>query len=289
MQSYLNILNNIINEGSCKYPTRTIGNVGQVDGSVKTLSLPNVFFEHDMADGFPIVTTRQIPKKSIAVELEGFIHGITDKGWYQTRGCKFWDGWCNPQSLGEDKSLEAQRECPDLGPIYGAQWRDFNGCGYDQLQYIVDTLKNNPYDRRMVCSAWNPAQFNTMALVPCHLMFVVSVQADKLNLLFVMRSCDTFLGLPANIMSYALLLELLSKESNLKPGKLSASIADCHIYENQVEVVYEQIRRTPYKLPRLELPDTIDGKPFSFFGWTHQDFKLLDYKCHPKLTCEVVV
>ncbi len=306
MNSYLNILRQIIQNGEEKYPTRSIGNVGQVDGSVRTLSLANVHFEHDMADGFPILTTRTIPKKSVAIELEGFIKGIREKAWYKERGCHFWDEWGNPQEvqrmweadckytgdftpMSKLEKMDYQRLCDDLGPIYGCQWRSFNGQGYDQLQYIVRTLHKNPYDRRMVCSAWNPNQFEEMALVPCHLCFIVNVTGNKLNLLFVMRSTDAVLGLPANIMSYGLLLSLLAKEGNFEPGKLSAIMSDCHIYENQFDVVDEQLNREPYPLPELVLPDFLDEKLFSIFNWTHKDFELHNYKSHPKLTCDVII
>lgn len=306
MNAYLDILRKIVNDGEEKFPTRSIGNIGQVDGSVRTISLPNVHFEHNMSDGFPILTTRQIPKKSVAVELEGFIHGIRDKQWYKDRGCNFWNEWGNPRvvdkmidndsrysgdysPITKSERIEYQALCNDLGPIYGCQWRDFNSQGYDQLLYIIKTLKKNPYDRRMVCSAWNPNQFDEMALVPCHLFFIVNVTGEHLHLMFAMRSTDAVLGLPANIMSYGLLLSLLAKEGGFKPGKLSALMSDCHIYENQLDVVDEQLEREPYQLPTLELPDFINEKPFSILKWTHKHFNLINYNCHPKLTCNVVV
>lgn len=294
MQSYLKILNDILNYGHEKYPTRSIGNIGQVDGSVKTLMLPNIHFEHNMADGFPLLTTRRVAFKTMCVELEGFINGITDKQWYKDRGCNIWNEWANPdlvktfknkngQELSKQEKIELQSRLNDLGPIYGAQWRNFNGGGYDQLKYIVDTLKTNPYDRRMVCSAWNPNRFDEMALIPCHTLFNITVYNDTINLCWIQRSTDYLLGATMNIASYGLLLELLAKEANLKPGLLSAMFVDCHLYENQIEVAREQLTRTPYELPSIQITSN------SIFEWTHKDVKLHNYKCHPKLTCEVIV
>ena len=301
MKSYLDILRNILDNGHEKYPTRTLGNVGQVDGSTKTLMLPNVHFEHDMSQGYPLLTTKKMAFKTMCVELEGFIQGNTNKQWYKDRGCNIWNGWANPDlvntfrdkngdELSKEDKIELQYKLNDLGPIYGAQWRDFNRQGYDQLKYIVSTLKTNPYDRRMVCSAWNPNQFDEMALIPCHTSFNITVYKDIINLFWMQRSVDGLLGAPFNIASYALLLILLAKEANLKPGLLSAMFVDCHLYENQIEVTSEQLKRTPYELPTIRIPDQLkSGKPFSIFDWTHEDIELIDYKCHPQLKCEVIV
>lgn len=288
MKSYLNILSSIIKYGTRKYPTRSIGNVGQIDGSVATLMLPNMIFNHRMKDGFPLLTTKKMSIRNIAVELEGFIHGITDKSWYQERGCHIWDEWANPESVtGDTKEdrLNSQKQSNDLGPIYGAQWRNFNGAGFDQLKYIVDTLKTNPNDRRMVCSAWNPSQFQSMALLPCHVMFNITTSGNELNLVWLQRSNDFFLGNPYNIASYGLLLTLLAREADMEPGLLTGVFVDCHLYENQISVANEQLKRTPYDLPQLKIKD----RSKSIWDWTHEDIELVGYQCHPRLKCEVYV
>ena len=316
MRSYLKILDNIIHYGKDKNPTRSIGNVGQVDGSVKTIGMANVNWEHDFREGFPLLTTKKMAFKTMCIELEGFIKGITDKSWYQERGCRIWNEWANPQKVqdeidylneaGGDISWaknEIQKQQNDLGPLYGYQWRNFNKTyktqdeddgdynNYtDQLKYIVDTLKNNPYDRRMVCSAWNPNQFEHMALVPCHVLWNVTVYGQYLYLSWHQRSCDATLGIPFNIASYSLLTLLLCKESGFLPGTIAARFMDCHIYENQKEAVKTQLSRKPFQLPKIKIPDTLkSGKPFSIFDWTHEDVQLINYEYHPSIKCEVVV
>jgi thymidylate synthase len=278
MQAYLDIVNTVLTEGRWK---------GNRTG-VRTLVVPNVHFSHDMNEGFPLLTTKKMAVKAMAVELEGFIGGITDKAWYQERHCHIWDEWSNPKS--DDNN--------DLGPIYGYQWRQFNAFynkvsyhrvtpnqrSMDQLANIVEKLKNNPDDRRLVCSAWNPEQISQMALPPCHLLFVLTHIDGVLNLHWDQRSCDLMLGVPFNIASYALLLELLCKEANMKPGNLSGMLCDCHIYENHVDGAKEQVSRTPRQLPTIELLNWKD-----IWNWTHKDLKVNSYNPHPKINLEVAV
>jgi thymidylate synthase len=197
---------------------------------IDTLKVTALQFEHDMSIGFPVITTKQMFLKSGMVELEGFINGITDKDWYQKRGCHFWDKWCNPQKVqwyDKPLKLQKQKEEMDLGYIYGYQWRSFNenrmdelSEGVDQLMNIIETLKENPLDRRMICSAWNPQQLDEMALPPCHVMFQCLCNGKDLDLIWYQRSCDMFLGVPYNIMSYAMLLELIAATTGMKPRKL---------------------------------------------------------------------
>jgi thymidylate synthase len=280
MQAYLDIVQTILNKGKLK---------GNRTG-VRTLVVPNVHFSHDMSKGFPLLTTKKMAVKSMAVELEGFIGGITDKTWFQERNCKIWDEWSNPKS----------DEDSNLGPIYGWQWRSFNlphACIFgnktkdnpypdpsDQLASIVDKLHNNPDDRRMVCSAWNPLQISEMALPPCHLMFVLTHLDGVLNLHWTQRSCDLMLGVPFNIASYALLLELLCKEANMTPGNLSGMLCDCHIYENHIDGAKEQLTREPKPLPTLELLNWQN-----IWSWTHEDMKVHNYSPAPKISMEVAV
>jgi len=270
-------------------------------------------FEHDMELGFPLLTTKKMPLRTIAVELEGFIKGITSKEWYQKRNCYIWREWANPRAAKlkfeynkemsgspgllndtDDVHKVFQELCDDLGPIYGYQWRHFGTCydedddapinGFDQFNNIVETLKTNPDDRRMVCSAWNPNQITRMALPPCHLLWNLVHIDGVLYLHWHQRSCDLMLGVPFNIASYALLLLLLCKEANLKPGILSATFGDCHIYKNHMKKAFEQLGRDPYPLPKVE----ITGNK-SIFDWTHEDIKLTGYQYHDKISLPVAV
>ena len=306
--TYLNIAKKILVEGEWKN-NRT---------GIRTKVIPFQHFQHNMADGFPLLTTKKMGLKNIAAELEFFIKGLTEKKWLKDRNCHIWDEWANPKVVGDlltgEVKKDIQRRINDLGPIYGYQWRSFgeqygevevtereildtgsiltehpNGLpkGADQLISIVDKLKNNPDDRRMVCSAWNPNQTDHMALPPCHLLWNVVVINGTLHLHWHQRSCDYFLGVPYNIASYALLMKLLCKESGLKEGMLSGLLADCHIYENHIEQIEEQIGREPYEAPQVEILDR-DGK-FSIFDWQYTDFKLNNYNSHPAIKGEVAI
>ncbi len=310
MQSYLEIVGEVLAFGKWK-DNRT---------GTKTIMLPNMHWEHWMFKGFPLLTTKKMPFETICVELEGFINGITSKKWYQDRGCHIWDDWANPHTVKEwgmaqgyyrEIPIEGwssavdrkkfQRDTDDLGPIYGSQWRDFGASwdaddigvtkGADQLKNIIDILKTNPDDRRLVCSAWNPNQLSRMALPPCHLLFVITHIDGVLHLHWIQRSCDLMLGVPFNIASYALLLELICKETNMSPGKLSATLCDCHIYENHIDAANEQLSRELYKLPELSYSTVPPLIPFTIFDWKHDDglISLEQYKHHPKLTMEVAI
>lgn len=207
------------------------------------------------------------------------------------------------RKITNDERKKFQLEEEDLGPIYGFQWRRFNQCydenddGWaaeknsqvahdaDQLATIVHTLNNNPMDRRMVCSAWNPLQMSKMALPPCHWGWNVTVIGDELNLFWVQRSCDLMLGVPFNIASYALLLELLAYDAGFKPGNLSGMLVDCHIYENQINGAMAQLEREPRRLPYIHITNNSGQlqKRFSIFDWTYQDVNLHDYDPHPAI------
>ena len=216
------------------------------------------------------------------IELEGFINGITDKDWYHSRGCTIWNEWCNPEKIpkGLSKEVELMTQAAenDLGPIYGSQWRNYNGEGYDQLQVMIDTLKTNPDDRRMICTAWNPLVIKQQALPACHTGFTIVHINGTLHMKFDMRSVDTFLGLPFNLASYALLLHLICKEVNMTAGTITASLADVHLYENQMDVVNEQLSREPMKLPTV-----VTEKFTSIFEWKHTDTAFENYQHHPAL------
>jgi thymidylate synthase len=265
---------------------------------VDTFKLPPAMLQHDMNMGFPILTTKRVYLKGVSVELEGFIGGQTSKKWYQDRGCNIWDEWCNPQKVpyGNDEETKAKMKAEDdLGPcIYGAAWRNFIDPtdltddhrigGVDQLAKIVETLKTNPTDRRMICMAWNPLGLKYTALPPCHYAWQVTTRGNKLDLTYNIRSNDWFLGAPFNIASYGLLLLLLAKEVGFMPGILTAFITDLHLYENHIEQAGEQLSRVPRELPRIEF-ERWDG----IFNWTHEDVKLIDYDPHPTIKAPVAV
>ncbi len=288
MEQYLEIVDRIFRKGK-KKENRT---------GVDTIAIAGAMFEHDMSRGFPLLTTKKMAHKSLRIELEGFLKGITDKKWYQERGCRIWNEWCNPKKVPYAHDEETKRkmmEERDLGPIYGFQWRhfgadyegydkDYSGKGVDQLKNLIDTLKTNPMDRRMIVNAWNPEKIPEMALPPCHYGFQVTIIQNELNLLWNQRSVDTMLGLPFNIASYGLLLHLLAKETGFKPGKLVGFLGDVHIYENHLHGAMEQLARKPYSLPQIEIPDFS-----SVFDWTHDKFELKNYKHHEKINFDIAV
>ena len=288
MKAYLSILQKILDEGVMK------GNRTGID----TLAIAGAMFEHNMEDGFPILTTKSVPFSLVASELEFFIKGLTDKQWLIKENNHIWDEWCSSDkvSYGHDpETFRKMREERELGPIYGWQWRHFGakyiswdkkpeGKGIDQLKELVDKLKNNPLNRRMIVSAWNPIDIPRMALPPCHYGFQVTVIKDKLNLMWNQRSVDSALGLPFNIASYGLLLHLLAKEADLKEGKLVGFLGDTHIYKNHLEGIKEQLKREPYSLPKIQ---TKNFK--SIFDWKYTDSKLIGYKKHPRIKFEIAV
>lgn len=290
MKQYHDIVEKILKEGIEKTDRTGTG----------TKAIAGVLFEHDMSDGYPLLTTKKMPFKVMAAELEFFIKGITDKEWLKERKCHIWDEWANPKKApyGHDpESKQKMMEERDLGPVYGFQWRhynaeydnydsDYSGKGVDQLKNIVDLLKNDPNSRRMIVNAWNPSMMNQMALPPCHYCFQVTVTGDKLNLMWNQRSVDVMLGLPFNISSYALLLHLLAKETGLKEGRLVGFLGDTHIYSNHIEGAKEQLSRDPntYALPRIETPEFT-----SIFDWTFTDTALVGYESYPRIKFEIAV
>jgi len=290
MQSYLDIVKKILENGE-KKSNRT---------GVDTIAMAGAMFEHDMNKGFPLLITKKVPFRLVASELEFFIKGITDKKWLQDRNNHIWDEWCTPTKVSyahDDETKNKMKEERDLGPIYGFQWRHFNAdyknhetdhgdAGVDQLKYIIEKLKSDPGDRRMIVSAWNPVKLKEMALPPCHYGFQVTVISGRVNLLWNQRSVDTMLGLPFNIASYALLLHLLAKESGLKEGKLVGFLADTHIYENHIEGAKEQLSRNPnqYPLPTLETNNFT-----SIFDWKYTDSEVKNYQSYPGIKFQIAV
>jgi len=288
MKAYLDVLKKILDEGELK-ENRT---------GVDTVAIAGAMFEHDMSEGFPLLTTKRVPLRLVASELEFFIKGITDKKWLLERDNHIWDEWCTPLIVpyGHDEETKKRMmEERDLGPLYGWQWRHFGadystydanyeGKGIDQLKKIVETLKNDPNNRRMICMAWNPKDIASVVPPFCHYGFQVTVINGKLNLLWNQRSVDSPLGLPFNIASYGLLLHLLAKECGLKEGKLVGFLADTHIYVNQLEGIKEQLKRKPYPLPKL-----VTENFTSIFDWKYTDSKVIDYENHPTIKFEIAV
>ena len=279
---YFKLANKILSEGTWK------GNRTGVD----CLTIAGFMFEHDMSNGFPLLTSRKLPFKSTKVELEFFIKGLRSKKWLQDRGCHYWDGWCNPQKVSYANDEETKKKMAaedDLGLIYGTQWRNFHDPkhpenGIDQLKNVVNTLKTNPLDRRMLVSAWNPLVIPYAALPSCHDGFRLSVIGDKLNLAWTQRSCDVYLGIPANISSYALLLHLLCKESGFKEGKLIGFLFDTHLYKNHIPQTKELLTRQTYPLPTLKT-----DKFTSIFDWQYTDTELLNYQSGAILSAPVSI
>lgn len=290
MRAYLNIVKKILEEGEKKQDRTGIG----------TISIPGVMFEHQMSAGFPILVTKKVPFRLIASELEFFIKGITDKKWLQDRKNHIWDEWCSPLKVPYAHDEETKRkmmEERDLGPVYGFQWRHFNaeykdyqtdyaGQGVDQLKNLIEKLKTDPSDRRMIVSAWNPSMLNQMALPPCHFQYQVTVVNGKLNLFWSQRSVDVMLGLPFNIAGYALLLHLLAKEAGLEEGKLIGFLGDTHIYLNHIEGAKEQLSRDPDKYP---LSKIITENFTSIFDWQYTDSKTEGYESYPTIKFDIAV
>lgn len=288
MKAYLDIVKNVLENGKMKH-NRT---------GIDTLTIAGAMFQHDMKDGFPLLTTKFVPFRLVSSELEFFIKGITDKKWLQDRNNHIWDEWCSPEKVpyahDEETKLRMKNE-RELGQIYGFMWRNFGkqyvsydqepiGDGVDQLKQLVNTLKTNPNDRRMIVSAWNPVGIPKMALPPCHYGFQIVVIEDEINLLWNQRSVDLLLGCPFNAASYGTLLHLLALESGLKPGKLIGFFADVHIYANHIEGAKEQLKREPKQLPKIVTNNFTD-----IFSWQYTDSVIEGYEYHPKIKFDIAV
>jgi thymidylate synthase len=239
-----------------------------------TLSVFGYQMRFDLAEGFPLVTTKKLHLKSIIYELLWFRSGNTNNQWLKERGVSIWDEWAAPNG--------------DLGPVYGYQWRSWpapNGEHIDQIKEIIHTIKTNPDSRRIIVSAWNVADIPKMALAPCHAFFQFYVANGKLSCQLYQRSADIFLGVPFNIASYALLTHMVAEQCNLQPGEFIWTGGDCHLYSNHLEQVKLQLSRTPYPLPSLK----IHRKPESIFDYQFEDFEIVGYESHPHIKAPVAV
>jgi thymidylate synthase len=229
---------------------------------------------YDLSQGFPLITTKRVHFKSIAYELLWFLRGESNVAWLREHGVTIWDEWAD--AAGE------------LGPVYGVQWRSWptpSGEQIDQISDVIEQIRVNPDSRRLIVSAWNPADIPSMALAPCHALFQFYVADGKLSCQLYQRSADLFLGVPFNIASYALLTHLVAAQTGLEVGDFVWTGGDCHIYDNHVEQVREQLTRDPFPLPTL----AIKNKSVGIFDYTFEDFELHDYQHHPAIRGAVAV
>ncbi|MBS7351266.1 MAG: thymidylate synthase [Comamonas sp.] len=228
----------------------------------------------DLQAGFPLVTTKKVHLKSIILELLWFLRGDNNVRWLQERGCTIWDEWA--------------REDGSLGPVYGVQWRSWptpDGGHIDQIQQVVETLKTNPDSRRILVSSWNVAELDQMALMPCHALFQFYVASGRLSCQLYQRSADIFLGVPFNIASYALLTHMLAQQCDLEVGEFIWTGGDCHLYNNHMEQVQQQLSRAPYPAPKLH----IKRRPPSIFDYELEDFEVQGYQHHSAIKAPVAV
>ncbi|WP_344778412.1 thymidylate synthase [Gryllotalpicola kribbensis] len=228
----------------------------------------------DLAQGFPLITTKRVHFKSIAYELLWFLRGESNVQWLRDNGVTIWDEWADASG--------------ELGPVYGVQWRSWptpDGRHIDQIAQVIEQLKTNPDSRRIIVSAWNVAELDQMALMPCHALFQFYVADGKLSCQLYQRSADLFLGVPFNIASYALLTHMVAQQTGLELGDFVWTGGDCHIYDNHVEQVTEQLRRDPFPYPTLKL----NRKPDSIFDYSYEDFEVVDYQHHPAIRAAVAV
>jgi len=264
MHQYLDLMERALAHGA---ETRDRTGVG-------TCSVFGHQMRFDLSAGFPMLTTKKLHFRSIAVELLWFLRGDTNVAWLHENKVSIWDEWADASG--------------DLGPVYGKQWRDWetaDGRHIDQIDELIATLRANPASRRMVVSAWNPGDLHAMALAPCHCLFQCHVANGKLSLQLYQRSADIFLGVPFNIASYALLTVLLAQQAELEPGEFVWTGGDCHLYLNHLDQAREQLARTPGPLPRLE----ILRKAESIDAYRYEDFALHDYVAQPHIKAAVAV
>ena len=264
MQQYLKLLDRILTEGATKTDRTGTG----------TMSVFGNQMRFDMADGFPLLTTKKLHLKSIIYELLWFLRGDTNVHYLQEHGVRIWNEWAD--------------ENGELGPVYGHQWRswpDYNGGTIDQIQNVVDMIKNHPDSRRMMVTAWNPAEVEQMALPPCHCLFQFYVAEGRLSLQLYQRSADTFLGVPFNIASYALLLQMMAQVTGLQPGEFIHTTGDTHLYLNHLDQARLQLTRTPRPLPTMKISPDVKN----LFDFHYEDFQLEGYDPWPHIAATVSV
>lgn len=273
MKQYHDLLQYILDNGDERVDRTGVG----------TKSVFGQQMRFNMQDGFPAITTKKLAFNSVKAELLWFLKGSSDVKELQGMGCHIWDA--NAEA---DYWKPKARFDGDLGRVYGVQWRSWeglNGKKIDQLKEVIEKIKNNPTDRRMIVTAWNPGEIDQMALPPCHMFFQFFVAKNKLSLSMYQRSADMFLGVPFNIASYSLLLHMVAQVTGLEAGEFVHVLGDTHIYLNHIDQVKEQLKRDEYTLPKLWLnPEIKDIDSF-----TMDDIKLVDYKYHPSIKAEMAV
>lgn len=264
MRQYLDLLRHVLDTGVDRSDRTGTG----------TRSVFGYQMRFDLADGFPVTTTKKLHLKSIIHELLWFVKGDTNVKYLRDHGVTIWDEWADANG--------------DLGPVYGAQWRSWpapNGEHIDQIANLLKQLRTNPNSRRLIVSAWNPAEVDEMALPPCHCLFQFYVSNGKLSCQLYQRSGDIFLGVPFNIASYALLMLMVAQVSGLQPGEFILTLGDAHLYSNHFEQAREQLQRTPKPLPTMWInPDVTD-----LFAFTFEDFRLENYQADPSIRAPIAV
>ena len=264
MKQYLDLLKRILDEGTRKGDRTGTG----------TLSVFGNQMRFNLEDGFPLLTTKKLHLKSIIYELLWFLRGDTNVRYLQEHGVRIWNEWADTEG--------------ERGPVYGHQWRswpDYNGGNIDQIANVVNQLKHNPDSRRMIVSAWNVAEVDSMALPPCHTMFQFYVADGRLSLQLYQRSADTFLGVPFNIASYALLLQMMAQVTGYRPGDFIHTTGDTHLYLNHLDQARLQLTRTPRQLPVMKINPDVK----SLFDFQYEDFQLEGYDPWPHIKAEVAV
>lgn len=288
MKAYLDLCRHIMEHGNLKMDRTKTG----------TKSVFGYQMRFDLSEGFPLLTTKKVHLKSIIHELLWFIKGDTNIKYLVDHDVRIWNEWPY-ESFKQSKDYQGEtmdqyvekiknddffaKQYGDLGPVYGAQWRNFNGV--DQLKFILDEIKNNPNSRRMILSAWNPAEIHSMALPPCHTLIQFYVVDGKLSLQLYQRSADVFLGVPFNIASYALLTLMIAKVTGLKPGEFVHTLGDAHIYINHFDQINLQLSRSPKPLPQMLIKRDVE----SLFDFKYEDFELINYDPYPAIKGKVAV
>lgn len=264
MQQYINLLNHVLNNGVFKEDRTNTG----------TLSIFGYQMRFNLADGFPLVTTKKCHLKSIIHELLWFLAGDTNINYLRQNGVSIWNEWADPNG--------------DLGPVYGKQWRCWSGknnLAIDQIKNLIHEIKTNPYSRRLIVNSWNVGEIDNMAIPPCHTMFQFYVAGNKISCQLYQRSADVFLGVPFNIASYALLLMMVASVTNLEPHEFVHTLGDAHLYSNHLEQARLQITRTPFALPSMLINPEIK----SIFDFKYEDFCLVNYNCHAAIKAPIAV
>jgi thymidylate synthase len=264
MKQYLDLLRRVRDTGARKDDRTGTG----------TLSLFGQQMRFDLADGFPLVTTKKVHVRSVVYELLWFLRGETSIAWLKEHGVTIWDEWADERG--------------ELGPVYGKQWRSWlapDGRTIDQIAQAVEQLRRNPDSRRIIVSAWNVGELDRMALMPCHAFFQFYVAGGRLSCQLYQRSADMFLGVPFNIASYALLTHLFAQQCDLEPGELIWTGGDCHLYVNHLEQAGLQLAREPFPLPQLVLR----RRPPGIFGYKYEDFEFVNYQHHAAIKAPVAV